>query len=116
MARYIRSDSMVREDGRELRYSRPQGDIDRLGPELLGEWLLSGTERGRNSIYLKLSVNTAALLSVALQNAISLTDTENNEITLSIRKIRTRKRKIRGKAKDIYMGSWTVTVDAKPAE
>ncbi|MHA1925869.1 MAG: hypothetical protein ACXACG_14050 [Candidatus Thorarchaeota archaeon] len=107
---------MVREDGRELRYSRPQGEIDRIGPELLGEWMLSGTERGRNSIYMKLSVNTAALLSVALQNAIPLTDTENNEITLSIRKIRTKKKKVRGKTKEVCIGNWTVTVDAKPTE
>jgi hypothetical protein len=107
---------MVREDNRELRYSRPQGEIDRIGPDLLGEWLMSGTERGRNSIALKLSVNTAALLSVSLQNAIALTDTDNNEIQLSIRKIRKQKKKIRGKEKEVFVGTWTVTVDAKPSE
>ena len=107
---------MVREDNRKLRYSRPQGEIDRIGPDLLGEWLMSGTERGRNSIALRLSVNTAALLSVSLQNAIALTDTDNNEIQLSIRKIRKQKKKIRGKEKEVYIGTWTVTVDAKPSE
>ncbi|MFX1485055.1 MAG: hypothetical protein ACFFCP_17895 [Promethearchaeota archaeon] len=107
---------MVKDSDWTLRYSRPQGEIDRIGPDLLGEWILSGTERGRNSISLKLSVNTAALLSVALQNAIALTDTDNNEIDLSIKQIKTKKKKIRGKEKIVYTGRWTVTVNAKASD
>jgi hypothetical protein len=99
-----------------LRYSRPQGEIDRIGPDMLGEWILGGDERGRNSISLKLSVNTAALLSVALQNAVTLTDTDNNEIELSIKQIKREKKKIRGKEKDVVVGRWTVTVNAKAAD
>ena len=107
---------MVKDSEWSLRYSRPQGEIERIGPDLLGEWILSGTERGRNSISLKISVNTAALLSVALQNAVALTDKDNNEIDLSIKQIRRKKRKIRGKEKTVYTGRWTVTVNAKETE
>ncbi|MFW9919172.1 MAG: hypothetical protein ACFFED_06215 [Candidatus Thorarchaeota archaeon] len=82
---------------------------------MLGEWILGSDERWRNSISLKLSVNTAALLSIALQNAAALTDTDNNEIELSIKQIK-RKKKIRGKEKDVVVGRWTVTVNAKATD
>ena len=104
---------MTRGPGRELRYARPQGAIDRLGPDLLCQWMMEGSERGRNSIALRLSVDNAALLSVALQNAIMLTDTDNNEIEVSIKQFKTVPRKVRGKEKTAFTGKWTVTVNAK---
>lgn len=107
---------MPREGEWKLRYSRPQGKIDRIGPDLLGQWIASGSERGRNSIGLKISVNNAALLSVALQNAVALTDSNNNEIEVSIKQITSKKRKVRGKEKTVYTGRWTVTVSAKESE
>ncbi len=107
---------MVREGDWQLRYSRPQGKIDRLGPELLSDWILSGQERGRNSISLKLTVNNAALLSVALQNAIALTDTDNNEIEISIKQFRSTKRKVREKKKEVCTARWTVVVNAKETD
>jgi hypothetical protein len=97
---------MVKDSNRTLRYSQPQEEIDPIIPDLLGQCILSYTEKGKNSITLKISACTAALLSVALRNAIALTD--NNEIDVSIKQIRTRKKKIRGKEKTVYVGRWTV--------
>jgi hypothetical protein len=104
---------MPRESGWTLRYARPEGAVDRLGPDLLCQWIMGSSERGRNSISLKLSVDNAALLSVALQNAITLTDSENNEIDVSIKQFKTVPRKVRGKEKTVFTGKWTVTVNAK---
>ena len=105
---------MVEDSDWTLRYSRPQGEIDPIGPDLLGQCIVSYTERGKNSITLKISASTAALLSVALRNAIALTD--NNEIDVSIKQIKTRKKKIRGKEKTVYVGRWTVTPNVKVSD
>lgn len=98
---------MTKDSDQTLRHSRPQEEIDPIVPDLLGQCIVSYTERGKNSITLKISACTAALLSVALRNAIALAD--NNEIDVSIKQIRTRKKKIHGKEKTVYVGRWTVT-------